>query len=204
MRPRGTANLLMTSASAADLGTLGPTYPITEPHLLQMIEQRLKEAARTGELARIEAQAQRRGAEAVRHPPPVPGVVTTRVPRTFFFDPTLVLDRNVLGPRGELLFAAGTKKNPLEVISLSRALLFFDGRDARQVRQARAIVAQHGGRVKPILTAGSYLALMQSWRTPIYYDQGGSLSRRLGIRQVPARVTQEGQRLRIEELEVLP
>ena len=198
------ASAMAAEAAAPDAGTLGPTYPITEAHLLQMIEQRLREAARTGELSRIEDEARSRGAHAVRHPMPVVEIVTTRVARSFLFDPTFVLGRNVLGPRGELLFPAGTRRNPLDVTSLSRPLLFFDARDSRQVSQAHAVITQHQGRVKPILTAGSYLELMQVWRTPVYYDQGGMLTRRLGIRQVPAMVTQQGQRLRVDELEVAP
>jgi conjugal transfer pilus assembly protein TraW len=33
----------------------------------------------------------------------------------------------------------------------------------------------------------------------VFYDQQGSLSRRFGISGVPALVTQEGRRLRIDE-----
>jgi conjugal transfer pilus assembly protein TraW len=43
---------------------------------------------------------------------------------------------------------------------------------------------------------------MKAWRTPVYYDQQGTLSRRLGIRQVPAVVSQDGLRLRIDEVSV--
>jgi conjugal transfer pilus assembly protein TraW len=38
-------------AGAADLGVIGPTYEISEPHLLQMIEQRLRDKERSGELS---------------------------------------------------------------------------------------------------------------------------------------------------------
>ena len=91
---------------------------------------------------------------------------------------------------------------PLEVVSLSRYLLFFDARDPRQVGRARQLMASYQGRVKPILVGGSYLELMKSWRIPIYYDQHGLLTRRLGINHVPALVSQEGLRLRIDELEL--
>ncbi|AEF88716.1 type-F conjugative transfer system protein TraW [Delftia sp. Cs1-4] len=189
-------------AHATDLGILGPTYEIAEPHLLRMIEERLREKERSGELARIEQEARERGADAVRHPAPVAGLRTTAAPRTFYFDPTYTLDRNVLGAQGELLFAAGTRANPLDIVSLSRHLLFFDARDSRQVRRARELMAHYQGKLKPILTGGSYLDLMKSWRIPVYYDQQGLLTRRLGITQVPALVSQEGKRLRIDEIEV--
>jgi conjugal transfer pilus assembly protein TraW len=191
-------------ARAMDLGVIGPTYEISEPHLLQMIEQRLREKERSGELGRLEAQARERGIATVKNPPPVTGLRPTDTVRTFYFDPSFILDRNLLGPQGELLFAAGTRKNPLEVVSLSRHLLFFDARDPRQVGRARQLIALYQGRVKPILVGGSYLDLMQSWHLPVYYDQQGLLTRRLGITQVPALVSQEGLRLRIDELAVSP
>lgn len=189
-------------AHATDLGTVGPTYEIAEPHLLQMIEQRLREKERSGELARIEQDARQRGTESVRQPAPVASVRTTAIPRTFYFDPTYTLDQNILGARGELLFAAGTQANPLNVVSMTRHLLFFDARDSRQVRRARELMAHYQGKVKPVLTGGSYLDLMKSWRIPVYYDQQGLLTRRLGITQVPALVSQDGKRLRIDEMEV--
>ena len=191
-------------ARAMDLGVIGPTYEISEPHLLQMIEQRLREKERSGELGRLEAEARKRGIATVKNPPPVTGLRPTDTVRTFYFDPSFTLDRNIFGPQGELLFAAGTRKNPLEVVSLSRHLLFFDARDPRQVGRARQLIALYQGRVKPILVGGSYLDLMQSWHVPVYYDQQGLLTRRLGITQVPALVSQEGLRLRIDELAVSP
>ena len=189
---------------AMDVGVIGPTYEISEPHLLQMIEQRLRAKERSGELGRLEAQVRERGIATVKNPPPVTGLRATETVRTFYFDPSFTLDRNILGPQGELLFAAGTRKNPLEVVSLSRHLLFFDARDPRQVGRARQLIALYQGRVKPILVGGAYLDLMQSWHLPVYYDQQGLLTRRLGITQVPALVSQDGLRLRIDELAVSP
>jgi conjugal transfer pilus assembly protein TraW len=189
-------------AYATDLGVIGPTYEISEPHLLKMIEQRLREKERTGELKRLEEEAKARGVDAVTNPQPVAGIQTTQAARTFYMDPSFKLDRDILDAQGRLLFPAGTRKNPLEIVSLSKHLLFFDARDRRQVNRARELLATYQGKVKPILTGGSYLDLMKSWRIPVYYDQQGLLTRRFGIHQVPALVSQEGQRLRIDELEV--
>jgi conjugal transfer pilus assembly protein TraW len=68
------------------------------------------------------------------------------------------------------------------------------------VKHARELSGRYAGRIKPILTGGSYLDLMKDWRVPVYYDQSGTLTRRFGIRQVPALVSQDGLRLRIDEL----
>jgi conjugal transfer pilus assembly protein TraW len=193
---------LGSGAQALDLGRIGPTYEIAEPHLLADIERRLQEKQRSGELQRLMEEARARSVAAVRSPAAVSGVSATRTARTFYVDPTFTLDRNVVDAQGRLMFAAGTRKNPLDVVSLSRRLLFFDARDARQVLRARELMAAGGSPIKPILTGGSYLDLMKAWRSPVYYDQQGVLVRRLGIQQVPALVSQEGSRLRIDEMVV--
>ena len=66
--------------------------------------------------------------------------------------------------------------------------------------RAESILEQQQGKVKLILTGGSYLDLMRLWRRPVYYDQHGQLVEKLGIRHVPALVSQEGKRLRIDEI----
>lgn len=187
-------------ASSSDLGVIGPTYAISEPHLLEDIQQKLRDKQRSGELQRLMEDARRRGIATVRNPPPVDGLQATRQARSFYVDPSFALERNVSDARGLLLFAAGTRKNPLEVVSLSKRLLFFDARDRRQLNQAQQLIRQHGAGLKLILTGGSYLELMKAWQVRVYYDQQGTLTRRLGIRQVPALVSQEGLRLRVDEL----
>jgi conjugal transfer pilus assembly protein TraW len=191
---------LAPAAGALDLGATGPTYGIREPHLLADIQRRLREKERSGELGRLMEEARARGVESVRSPAPVSGLSVTSRTRSYYVDPTFTLDRNVVDAQGRLMFAAGTRKNPLEIVSLSKRLLFFDARDPRQVAHARRLMSTHGSRVKPILTGGSYLDLMKAWRTPVYYDQQGVLTRRLGLQHVPAVVSQEGLLLRVDEV----
>jgi len=187
-------------ARSEALGKIGPTYPIAEQNLLEHITAKLKEKERSGEIARLQQQARARATATVNNPPPVPGLKAAEAVRTFYFDPSVRLPENVLDERGHVLFAAGTVKNPLDVVSMSKHLLFFDGRDARQVRRARELIDHYRGRVKPVLVGGSYLKLMKAWQIPVYYDQQGLLVRKLGITAVPAIVSQEGSRLRIDEL----
>lgn len=188
------------SSSAEDLGTVGPTYAIAEPHLLEAIERQLREKEKSGDLARLEQAAKQRVIDSIEHPKPIAGVRRTQTPRSFYFDPSIVVSENITDAKGNVIVAAGTRANPLDIVSLSKHLLFFDGSDERQVEHARKLIARYDGRVKPILVAGSYLALMRRWRTPVYYDQQGTLTRKLGITQVPALVSQQGTQLRIDEL----
>ena len=108
--------------------------------------------------------------------------------------------RRILDADGKLLVPPGTTVNPLDTVSLSQALLFIDARDTAQVKRASGILDERGGKVKVILTGGSYLDLMRRWKRPVFFDQQGTLTDKLGIRHVPALVTQDGKRLKIEEI----
>ena len=68
---------------AVDLGIIGPTYEISEPHFLQMIERRLREKERSGELKRLQEQAMERSITTVTNPPPIAGLHPTERVRTF-------------------------------------------------------------------------------------------------------------------------
>ncbi len=189
-------------ALALDLGRVGPVWPVAEPDLLALIQSRLEEKQRSGELARIQAEFEARSRRAIESPAPVAGLVRTRTPRSFLFDPTVTAPEPVRDHEGRVLVAAGTRVNPLDYVGLSQPLIFFDARDRAQTRVALALRQRHQGRARLILTGGSFIDFMKRHDLRVYYDQQGLLVQRLGIRQVPALVTQEGRMLRIDELKV--
>ncbi|HRH79585.1 MAG TPA: type-F conjugative transfer system protein TraW [Thiobacillaceae bacterium] len=194
--------LLTAPAHALDLGRVGPVWPVAEPDLLALIQSRLEEKQRSGELARIQAEFEARSRRTLESPAPVAGLARTQTPRSFLFDPTVSAPDTVRDPEGKVLVAAGTRVNPLDYVGLSQPLIFFDARDRDQVKTALALRQRHRGRAHLILTGGSFIDFMRRHDLRVYYDQQGLLVRRLGIRQVPALVTQEGRMLRIDELKV--
>lgn len=188
------------SACARELGTLGPTYAIAEPDLLAFIAERVRAAQASGELQRVQRQAQQRLRDQVENPPALQHLRTATERRITHFDPSIAVEQPITDADGRILVAPGTRLNPLDIVSLSQPLLFLDARDERQVAFAQAQWGLHQGRLKTILTGGSYLAMMRRWQRQVFHDQDGSITERLGIRSVPALVVQDGRRLRIEEL----
>jgi conjugal transfer pilus assembly protein TraW len=191
---------LISIAHADDLGVVGSTYDIAEPDLIELIQSSLHRMEKSGELSRKQDEYRDRVIGAVEKPKPVPGLKATSTKRTYYIDPTLVLDRDIRSADGAILYARGLKVNPLDHVSLREELIFFDGRDRRQVSFAKQTLRNLKGAAKPIMVAGEPLNLMRDWKRLVFYDQGGALIRRLGIRQVPAVVTQDGKRLRVDEV----
>ena len=180
--------------------THGPVYPIIEPDMLVQIRSELQARADSGELARLQSDALARSRAHAREPITVQSPARTTVARTYRFDPTVIVNRDIRTPDGVLIAAAGSRFNPLEQVALEQPMLFFDARDPAQSRWARELMAGRLPNAKPILTGGDYIELQRTWRRRVYVDQAGVLTRRLGIHQVPAAVTQEGRVLRIDEV----
>ena len=185
---------------ARDLGVIGPVYAITEPSLIEVIQAKLREMQISGGLERLQRESQVRIQREVEQPAPVAGITKTTRARSFHFDPSIEAPYPIADADGRVIVAPGTRVNPLDTVSLSRPLLFIDARDKAQLDQAQRLLADRQGQIKLILTGGSYLDLMRRWKLAVFYDQQGHLTTQLGIRHVPALVTQDGKRLRIDEL----
>lgn len=194
--------LASTAAHAIDLGVYGPTWPIAEPDFIADLTGQVQRKVDSGEWAAIQQEAQTRILRNVQEPPPVAGLSVARAARTWQFDPSIVLSESITDNHGRILFPAGLRVNPLEVVSLTEPLIFFDARDRAQILIAVEVIDRYEGAVTPILVGGSWSELAQAWERQVFFDQNGIMSARLGLQHVPALVTQAGPYLRIEELPV--
>ncbi len=191
---------LWMPAQAAHIGTIGPIYPIGEESALTLIMKNLREKEKSGELKKIQDAAIRRSMESMTHMPPVAGIGTVAQRTTKRIDPTVTYTQALTTDNGQIVIPAGTKINPLDVMHLSKRLVFFDGRDLQQREAVRRLVAHDQTKVKPILIAGSWLEMTKAWKTQVYYDQHGTLTKRFGIRAVPSVIYQQGNQLVLDEI----
>lgn len=208
--------LCNTPIRAADLGTHGTIYSIKEEDPVQLIQQKLKLMEERGELERHYLELQNKARASVEHPKPGEGITRAQKSRTFYYDPTYVVPRDLTDHLGRVFYKKGTKIHPLETVSLSQELLFLDGDDEEQKGWAKDQLPkachQTSDKKSPnktcseinapkiILVKGSPLSLAEDFNQPVYFDQGGLLCKKLGIQHVPALVTQEDLRLHIEEI----
>ncbi len=201
------AALLLSAAlpgavSAKDLGVRGATWPVAEPDLLERIEARLLEMERSGALARLEEEARANARRKLEEPDPAPGIAPAREERSRLFDPAITVARDIRAADGVLIAAAGTRVSPLERMTLARDLLFVDGRREAEIAWALAREEESGRPAKIVLLAGRPLDLMRRHARPFFFDQGGRLAARFGLRFTPSLVEQAGSRLRITEVPV--
>ncbi len=185
---------------ARDYGQRGTVFPVIERDLLEQIHSRLTQMERSGETAQLNEDLKRRTIARVNRPDPVAGIVRTSEARRWHFDPTITLAADIRGANGELIHAAGTRVNPLDSVGLRADLLFLDGDDPDQLIWA----LKQDANAKLILVKGAPLELMKARQRRFYFDQGGKLTERFGIRSVPARVRQQGRLLEVSEIALPP
>jgi conjugal transfer pilus assembly protein TraW len=182
---------------AKDLGVWGPLFEIKEKDLVAIVEQKLKGMEASGALAYHQNQLLEKTKRVLQAPLPVTHLTETVNPRTFTWDPSITLTQDIKNHRNQVIYAKGTRLNPLETVAFKGQWLFFNGENGQHQAWAKSLY-QIGDKL--ILVRGSPLQLMEDWNLPIFFDQQGVLSRKLGIRHVPARVSQEGQLFKVEEI----
>jgi len=187
---------LPAPVAARDYGQQGTVWAIAEPDLLAQIHARLMSLEKSGETAKLNEELKRRTVARVNRPEPVAGLVAASATRRWRFDPTVTLERDIADDKGRVVIAAGTRVNPLDTVRLREPLVFLDGDDEAQLAWASR---RFGSKAKLILVRGAPLELMKARQRRLYFDQGGHLVKRFGIRAVPATVEQDGRALLVTE-----
>ena len=191
---------------AKDFGNRGANYPVAEESILVSLQRKFAELDLKKEEERMRSIAE----ERVRNPAPVSGIIPAKETREFWHDPTYILTEDAVLPCGRVLYKAGTRVNPLDYMDLDRRLFFIDGREEKQLEwlKDQLLPGSSSGAKKIenriILVGGSPPEVQDKLGFEVYFDQGGELTTRFGIRGSPAVAEQAGKNLKIVEVAVDP
>lgn len=188
------------TAAAKDYGQRGTVFRVSEPDLLLAIEQKLKSLEASGGIERMNADLARRTEAKVRRPTPVPGVALAVRARSWIYDPSMTVERDIFDQKGNAIARAGQTVNPLDFVAVRQKLVFIDGDDQDQMDWA--LRRFRDADAKLVMVRGAPLDAMTRHQRRFYFDQGGYLVDRFGIRAVPAVVEQQGRVMRVSEVPV--
>ena len=188
------------AALAKDLGVRGETFDIAERDLFTEIAEKFAAMEESGEVDVVNQRLRDRAIAAAHRPAPVEGLRPTSTPRAWAHDPGITLAKDIVTPNGQMIGRAGQRFNPLDYTPFHQTLIFFDADDPDQLAWAETELARTDTLVQPVLVRGAVIDLMRDWKQPVWFDQRGDLIRRFGIKQVPARVSRQGDHLLIEEV----
>jgi conjugal transfer pilus assembly protein TraW len=125
-------SLCLSVAYAKDLGVHGALFPIAEESLIDAIQRHLAKAH-----SPLSEEVVLQVKEAARHPSGHHLPLATSY-RSWTYDPTIAIGREIKDAKGRVIVRAGETVNPLDYVSLDEPLLFFDGGSQEQVAWALA------------------------------------------------------------------
>lgn len=180
--------IIANFAYCKDLGTFGHTFDIAERDLLEVIETKLQNVDLTAYHEKLRKQ--------VLEPNRIPNITKATENASRKFDPTVILDEDIIDENGKVIYAKGFAINPLNYQAFDGHLLFIDGSDDVQHQFAKDYVNAHKN-TTVILVGG------KSEDFP-YFDQWGAYSTRFGIKRVPSLIfqMQDEKVLTIEEVKL--
>jgi conjugal transfer pilus assembly protein TraW len=195
------ANDPVLKHDGTSLGIIGQTYPIQEEDFLQFILHRLQNMQQNGQWQRLQNQFSDNVKKHADRPTAV-SLGKTLIPKSWDYNPSITVPYDLRDGEGRVFAKAGTTINPLQYISIHKAMIFFDGDDVEQVSWAQKLNKTLKSHTKLVLVNGSIIEQEKKFHQPIYFDQEGRLTTRFHIQHVPAVVMQERLHLKISE--VLP
>ena len=192
---------LAKKAYAAELGTVGESSTIAEEDFETHIVKQL-EALGEDKLKAHQIKIKDKIVANIKRPRAVKGVSKAVSNTARFFDPTLKLDQNIYDTNNQLLYPSGTIINPLDKKDFVEVWIFIDGDDKAQVDFAKNYQANQSlentenittitktNRVKRIILINGAPGIQKDGSF-FFYDQAGTISRRLDITKVPSVVRQ--------------
>ena len=191
------AFLLNTVLEAKDFGVYGSTSSIDEDDFILFLQERLQQFSNEDREAFIHSM-QTSALSQLKKTMTIEGLERARNYSVVYLDPSISVDRDILNHHNQVIVKKGTRYNPLSNFPLHQDLLFFDATDSEQLNWAQSLSPSF----KWILTRGEPFQLEEKLNRPIYFDQGAVLIKKFGIKEIPARVSQEGLRLKIEFIPV--
>ena len=182
---------------AKNLGVVGEVFAIEEESFLNFIKRKL-ESKKKDSIFFNQGLMREKAKKKIDRPTPVKGVENTQENRSYLYDPSVVIEKDIKGLDGKLIVKAGTRYNPLEHYSIAESLVFIDSDNEEHLNFALA--QKNLRKIKIILVSGSRKKAAEVLGQEIYFDQLGLITKKFAIKHVPTIVTQEKQFLRISEV----
>lgn len=182
----------LAQASGKDLGVHGKLYEIREEDMLSYVQRKAGKI----DMRRLRESVERKSKESyAQHSSVSLNVPLVTEERVRYVDPSVNVRNPLYDHTGKMISPAETV-NPLDHISLSKSILVLREDQIKRVleemdkREEEVILLLTDGDIRE----ASLLADQAVYRTTPF------LLRRLQIEKAPSLVTQEGKKLRVEEI----
>ena len=175
-----------------NLGTVGTTYPIIEPDVVEQLKERAIHRS-TSEQRQLLGQLQKYQPTNMH---PLPRATANR---SFPVDMTYTLEHDLRDGKGKIIYPKGFTFNLLDYVPFSEGLVIIDGDDPEQVEWFCKSPYARNHRARLLITGGYAYELSRQLQRAVYYLTD-VMAKRLQLAAVPAVVVREGDKLWVREI----
>ena len=175
-----------------NFGTIGMTYTIVEPDLVEEIKASIDDE----KLAKVMEENRQNYQAKDIYALPAAGR-----DRTFFVDMTYTLDHDITGENGEIMYQRGLTWNPLDYVSLPGGLVVINSEDVKQVEWFQKSPYNKNRQQKLLISAGFAAPLIKQLNRPVFYLTK-TIADRLQLAAVPCVISQNGKKMMVQEIKI--
>ena len=179
---------------ALDFGVKSHTFEILEQSFSSMMLEKLSKV----DIDKHNIEINKKIIDKAQNP------ASTNLPRckkskSHIIDPSMTLNQDIHDHKGNILFKAGTKVNPLSQISIEEIVL-INGNDKEQIAWYKQKYKDKTNTL--ILLGGNYESLKKELGSELYFDQTGEWVKKFKIESLPAILSQEDKIIRVHEINI--
>lgn len=180
-----------SSVTADDLGVQGNVWTIVEIDVRQLL---VASAARA-DWSKAQDQLKNSAKNYLANLPKRTMPIVDKT-QTVWFDPSIVLSSDIQAPvqqldgtyRWQILFAKGTKVNPLSSSRPATAMLFFDGADPAQLSFVKQLLEKESLRIVPIESGAGNIGDTNEYLNRTVYHANEAMINRFQVKYLPTLV----------------
>ncbi|WP_288319760.1 conjugal transfer protein TraW [uncultured Parasutterella sp.] len=175
-KPQAAQPCAKPRAKLERLPTLGPLTEVIEPNILEAFKKRVRTMKQDGSYDRRFEENKTKIRKSLETPQPAIALSAANALRVWDVTPSIPerLPEKLL-----------RESRKIELPRIPRALLFINANDEQSLKAAEKLIRKLPD-VRVVLTSGSIADASERLSRRIFFDQGSSLVRSFGIRQVPA------------------
>ena len=181
------------AATLTRLESVGRTYPMEGRDIVQELKER------AGQIDLLVMQ------QVPQHyqPANLHALPRAEAERVFSVDPSYSLAQDITDSQRNLLYPQGFTFNPLHYAGLRGELVILDGSDSEQLAWFKASTYARDRRTILLLSGGFAAEVQEALQRPVYY-LSHDMAARLGLRAVPAVISQAKNILTVREVRLAP
>ena len=171
----------------------GKSYPVIETSRSETILKKIRAAKKN---RKNPIDPEKKWVVRLANPPQLAVKDATRS-----VDISVTLPFDITDAQGQVIYPKGYRYNPLDHYRSGvqmTSLVVIDGEDEKQIRWAKGIIETIKGRVKIIISSGSFLTLKREQNLRVFHLDD-ELMNRFQIKRVPCTIIQKGRELEIHE-----